>query len=307
MAQPLKIAAVFATMNRRDMAVQCVMALKEQTHPPDFVVVADNHSSDQTAEWLEAIPSLPFQLIVHRMTENLGNAGGVNEACRIAFGLGVDFTWILDDDSIPRRSALAALISEPPSPGTLRHALQIDPNTGNFTWPMWITSSSGERRLTFSQSELPNSKYISTLASWTGLFLSQRAWQQTGPVNSSLFIRGEDEEYPWRLACKGFRFEVSRDSILDHPGPLRLIHWQMRGLHFFFEPGLTSWKSHYKIRNMVWLKRAQSGRLRAIAVALTYAWATFLHDGFSKLPTVFKAAWEGWIGRLGRIKDGPPP
>lgn len=49
-----KIAAVFATMNRGHVAVACVKALAAQTSPPCRVIVADNRSSDGTAETLEA-------------------------------------------------------------------------------------------------------------------------------------------------------------------------------------------------------------------------------------------------------------
>ena len=58
---------------------------------------------------------------------------------------------------------------------------------------------------------------------------------------------------------------------MDHPGPENIVHWELLGKNFFFERGLADWKLYYKVRNMVWLKRAAGGRLRAIAMALTYA------------------------------------
>ena len=80
-----KIAAVFATMNRADTALSCVTALAAQTLAPDFVMVADNASSDETVSSLEARDNLPFALHVKRMDENVGNAG----RRRCSYGSGI--------------------------------------------------------------------------------------------------------------------------------------------------------------------------------------------------------------------------
>ena len=79
------IAAVFATMNRAETAVLCVEALAAQTIPPTLVVVTDNASSDDTFQRLRSLVDLPFEFVVHRLPENIGNAGGVRDAMEIAF------------------------------------------------------------------------------------------------------------------------------------------------------------------------------------------------------------------------------
>ena len=78
------------------------------------------------------------------------------------------------------------------------------------------------------------------------------------------------------------------------------IHRRFFGRHFFFEQGLADWKLYYKIRNMVWLKRRQSGDLRAMAMAMSYAFAAMWIDGPERLPLVWEAAKDGWRGRLGK-------
>ena len=81
------------------------LALARQARPPDLVVVADNFSTDDTVEVLENLADLPFKLVVRRLPENRGNAGGVEEAMDQAFAEGADAVWILDDDSWPREAA----------------------------------------------------------------------------------------------------------------------------------------------------------------------------------------------------------
>jgi hypothetical protein len=130
--------------------------------------------------------------------------------------------------------------------------------------------------------------------------ISKQIREQVGAVNGALFIRGEDEEYPWRISLKGYPFIGVRGAVMDHPGPDALIHWQILGKHFFFERGLPDWKLYYKIRNMVWLKRKQSGDLRAISIALTYALASVWIDSPRRLPLIGSAVRDGWAGRLGK-------
>ena len=183
MTHDLPIAVVFATMNRAEVAVNCVKALAAQTRVPEWVVVADNVSSDDTVERLEAISGLPFELIVHRMRDNRGNAGGVEEVMELAFGRGAAAVWILDDDSWPRPEALAAILTKPWDPHVVRHALQIDPETGRFTWPLQVADGKGGWRLVESLEEMPEGDFVRSRIIWTGAMVSRAVREKVGRVN----------------------------------------------------------------------------------------------------------------------------
>jgi rhamnopyranosyl-N-acetylglucosaminyl-diphospho-decaprenol beta-1,3/1,4-galactofuranosyltransferase len=296
-----RVAAIFATMNRAATAKACVLALARQTSPPEWVMVADNCSTDDTVHVLESLEDLPFTLVVHRMPENRGNAGGVEAVMERAFGEGADAVWILDDDSWPRAAALAALLDGEWDPRVVKHPLQIDPATGRFTWPLQITDGQGGWRLVRSEEELPDGPKVRSRISWTGALLPREVREQVGPVTGDLFIRGEDEEYPWRIEQAGFPQEAIRGAVMDHPGPQNLVHWQFLGKSFFFERGLADWKLYYKVRNMVWLKRKQTGNFRAIRMAAAYTIVATLIDGPRRIPLLCRAIRDGWNGRLGRM------
>ncbi|MGE9271625.1 MAG: hypothetical protein ACQKBU_12540, partial [Verrucomicrobiales bacterium] len=51
----MKVAAVFASFNRIDVAMACVERLRRQSRPIDRVVVGDNASVDGSADRLRAI------------------------------------------------------------------------------------------------------------------------------------------------------------------------------------------------------------------------------------------------------------
>jgi len=299
MSSPISVTAVFATMNRAQTAVACVLALARQTRPPERVMVADNVSSDETVAALQNLVGLPFELKVARMSENLGNAGGVREVMEMAFAGGADAVWILDDDSWPRERALEIMLENEWNPRVVRHALQVDPKTGRFTWPLIVDHGPAGWKLVWDEKQLPDGDPIRSKFSWTGALISREVRQKTGAVNGDLFIRGEDEEYPWRITRAGFNFEAIRGAVMDHPGPANLAHWKLLGKNFFFERGLADWKLYYKVRNMVWLKRQQSGSIKAAKMALTYSLAAFVLEGPMRIPVLLRAIRDGWRGKLG--------
>ncbi len=288
-------------MNRSATVTECVRALARQTRPPDHVIVADNVSTDPTVHDLESLPNLPFPLTVHRMASNRGNAGGVEEAMALAFAKGANAVWILDDDSWPRPPALEALLGPGWSPKVVRHAIQICPESQRLTWPLPVRNGDKSWRLIWTTGELPPGDYIPTRASWTGALVSKEVFAAVGPVNGELFIRGEDEEYPWRIEQAGFSFEAAIKATMDHPGPAKMIHWRFLGRSLFLERSLVDSKLYYKVRNMVWLKRKQAGNLEATLMALAYVGGVTALDGPARLPMLAKAIWHAWRDRLGPL------
>ena len=294
-----RVAAVFACYNRRDTAVECVRRLMVQTHPLDRVIVADNASTDGSGE---AMRSLGWEALeVLDIGDNLGNAGGVQAAMEHAFAQGMDAVWILDDDSWPRPDALQEMLRHPWRDDTVIHPLQEDPATGRFTWPLQVIADNGAISLIHSRSELPEGALVRSRGVWTGAMIPKKVRDGAGPVRGELFIRGEDEEYPWRLEKAGFSTYAVTTAIMDHPGPKDLVEWRFLGRRLFLERGLADWKLHYKVRNMVWLKRQQAGSAGGFAMALAYALCVAKIDGPQRLPLVWRAVRAGWTGKLGRL------
>ena len=291
------IAAVFASYNRREIALECVRRLRSQTRPPEMVVIADNASSDGSAEALRALDWNAVEVL--ETGGNFGNAGAVQRAMDHAFAKGADAVWILDDDSWPRAGALAAML-EGWNPDVVCHPLQEDPKTGRFTWPLQVVASEGPAKLVWEAGELPAGDRVRSRGVWTGALISKRIREATGPVNGDLFIRGEDEEYPWRIERAGFSTEAVVAAVMDHPGPPEMVRWRLLGKNLMLERGLVDWKLYYKVRNMVWLKRRQSGRLAALLMALAYLVGIARVDGAHRLPLLGLAIRDGWQGRLGR-------
>jgi rhamnopyranosyl-N-acetylglucosaminyl-diphospho-decaprenol beta-1,3/1,4-galactofuranosyltransferase len=102
-----RVTAVVVTWNRRDLLAESLAAVQAQTVQPDRVVVVDNASTDGTTNLLAA--EFP-DLTVVRLRHNTGGAGGFAAGIRAALTAGCDLVWLLDDDTVPRRGALEALL-----------------------------------------------------------------------------------------------------------------------------------------------------------------------------------------------------
>lgn len=101
-----RVAVVVVTYNRLEFLKRCVDSLHKQTVPCDILVV-DNASTDETAQWLESQTDIFF----HNTGSNLGGAGGFHYGMRWAVEANYDYLWVMDDDCFPKTDALEKLLS----------------------------------------------------------------------------------------------------------------------------------------------------------------------------------------------------
>lgn len=103
----VKASIVIPVFNKADLTKQCLTELARVTEDVSYeVIVVDNNSSDETAEFL---PSLSGDIQVITNPENFGFAKACNQGAAVAKGKYVVF---LNNDTIPRPDWLASLIRE---------------------------------------------------------------------------------------------------------------------------------------------------------------------------------------------------
>ncbi len=103
-----KVCAVVVTHNRLALLRECLSALEAQTRRPDRVLLVDNASTDGTGDALRA--EFPAVELVS-LPDNRGGAGGFQAGLEAAQAGEEEWFWLMDDDTIARSDALAALLA----------------------------------------------------------------------------------------------------------------------------------------------------------------------------------------------------
>lgn len=321
--------AVFTHYSRPEASLTCLCRLLAQTRPPEGIVIVNNNGPADPALDLfrraaaDAGRSETLRLL--QMERNLGNAGGCAAGLDYSFSApGVDYVWMLDDDSWPRPDALEALLGVSADAGALcalpfiRMAMVVDPARGDeLSWPLSARDTHDDAepwRHIARRADLPSGESIPSRGGWLGALYPRRLWEEAGGPTAALFIRGEDEEYPLIARQAGFRFVTVASSLLEHPSPpAPLLRYDFDGKCFFYEPGMAVGRFYYKARNWAWLqRRAHPGspllRLLACGAYVILAFNAMLQTGeFSprRVYTLFRALHNGFYGRLRPYEHQP--
>ncbi|MFC4556050.1 glycosyltransferase family 2 protein [Georgenia faecalis] len=241
----MRVAAVVVTYNRMALLEQTLEALEHQTRPVDHIVIIDNASTDGTDDYLAArTPGVPTT--VRRMKENTGGAGGFSTGTELAYGLGMDAIWLMDDDTVPQADALGPLVRDLEDAETRLGAMPsfacslvlwkdgslCEMNTPEPTWD-WARPLTQGAPYTLMKS-----------CSFVSCLVTREAVHAVGLPSANFFIWYDDAEYTQRLSK--FRPGIFvPDSKVNHLLP------QNRGVNFGDVNEGNVWKFEYGVRNQI--------------------------------------------------------
>lgn len=101
----LDVAIVVVTYKRSQLLRVLLDSITRLQTPPSWVVVVDNHSEDDTGEVIESFRERlgrradgRDRLVHAPQEENTGGSGGFSAGVRIAYDLGAEWLWLMDDD-----------------------------------------------------------------------------------------------------------------------------------------------------------------------------------------------------------------
>jgi rhamnopyranosyl-N-acetylglucosaminyl-diphospho-decaprenol beta-1,3/1,4-galactofuranosyltransferase len=236
-----RVVVVVVTFERLALLRESLAAIGAQTRPPDVVVVVDNASSDGTSDAV-TVEHPDADLV--RLGRNTGGAGG--------FAVGIDravtrhradLVWVMDDDTVPEPSALAALLDtrvRAPGPAPALVASRVVWDDGrdhpmNTPRPYPLTGP-GRRRAAAAVGCVPVRS-----ASFVSVLLDADAVRAVGPPIADYFLWNDDFEFTTRL----LRGRVG----LWCPASV-VVHRTRRFGATDVDPGP---RFYYEVRNKVWL------------------------------------------------------
>lgn len=331
-----RVCAVVVTFNRKDLLIECLESLKNQSYSLDGIYVIDNASTDGTEtllldkEYIAEIPPVNhsttwskcydiknalngnnIELKYIRLSRNTGGAGGFYEGVKRAYEDGYDWLWIMDDDSEPVGDALEKLspylgeddisalsgVVTAPDGEILPHRGYRDFNS----FSNYFTVKEVDTETIKNQREI-----LIDDASFVGILVNRKSIEKIGFPKKELFIYRDDTEYSIRLRNVG-RILLITDSVILHKenkSSNNLMGRKIRQIKYE-----NYWLFYFEIRNHIWLLNKYRRPLLYLWIMITVSWLIrtldillFDDHKFKRMDLVTKAYIAGLKGNFDNEK-----
>lgn len=204
--------ALIVTYNRLEKLKKCIDNLLHVDAIQNIFII-NNHSTDDTQEFLNNLEINNKRIVVFNLEKNLGGAGGFNYGLKkyMLFGSS-EYIWVMDDDTIPNVESLNKMLVEfIKVPSEKRGYV-----TGRVVW------RDGKDALMNIPIRKDTSKTYSDQflelesASFVGILFSKNAIYKVGYPILDFFIWGDDVEYTQRITKFGLLGIQVKDAIILH-------------------------------------------------------------------------------------------
>ena len=207
-------AIVIVTFKRQDLLSGLLDSILELTVPVWRVVVVDNENSAQTAGIVAAFAKKADALwgatdddpdanggtsraVYAPQEENTGGAGGFSEGVRIAYELGAEWFWVMDDDVAVEPDGLEKLARWSEESDAIM-GLRRDFDDGHFFWQHRFWPALAIYNPLSRDGWRPGERYkLCNVLCFEGSFFSRRVVQKIGLPDARFFIYLDD-------ACYGY-------------------------------------------------------------------------------------------------------
>lgn len=213
------IGAVVVTYNRKELVLECLNAILNQSLNVDEIILIDNNSTDGTFSYLEENKIfLNEKILYKKLDENIGGSGGFFEGMKIAREKKFDWVWIMDDDTIPEKDCLNNLIQA---------STKIDGKISFLASTIYGINNEFMNvpaiNLTNDSNGYPTwYKYLKQgivsikEATFVSLLINGKAIEKCGLPIKDYFIWGDDTEYTNRIVKNFGEAYFVGDSIAIH-------------------------------------------------------------------------------------------
>ena len=231
-----RTAIIVVSWNHGRFLPECFRAVEKALIPEGAarLMIVDNNSSDGTPELIRrellsadgSATSDGFPAIFFDNKENLGFAGGNNQAMRRSIADGDKYVYLLnpDTEAVPGFLEEAVRVMESdPAIGIVQSRLMLHPRTdllnsyGNEIHFLGFGYAGGEsmRRDDPAAAAKLVVRDIA-YASGDGMLIRTSLLSKIGLLDEELFAYHEDLEFSWRARLAGFRVVLAPDSVVRH-------------------------------------------------------------------------------------------
>lgn len=290
------ICAVIVTYNRKELLLNCLTALKNQTYVVDHIVVVDNASKDGTVEFLRDrgwVDSDKFTLI--SLTENLGGSGGFYTGTKYAYEQGFDYVWLMDDDGYPAPNCLEKLNPYFSDESYIGPMVLDTENKDKLSFALRIPNTID---VIDAYSEIPETLKASNLIKnivvpFNGTLIARKLIEKMGFIEKDYFVWGDEKEYTIRAVKAKAEVMTVVDALFYHPAMSSLSTPMFFG-KLRFNQANSDLKLYCFCRNNIATFAKHHGIAYVLAFWLKTTWFfAFTKPSLSKLNFTWRAMWHG--------------
>ncbi|MGX1701292.1 glycosyltransferase family 2 protein [Microbacterium sp. NPDC055357] len=199
---PASATIAVVTFNRSGLLTRLLESIERMEPKPGHVVIVDNASSDDTTEVVESFRArIGTDLVYRRLDTNTGGSGGFSEGMRVAFELGSEWIWLMDDDVEVLPDGLAKMGRWAPRFKSIQ-GRRYDYDGSEFYWQYRIAERLGIP-IPFAPSKFDASGFKEMNSGcFEGMFIHRDIVEQIGLPDPRFFIYWDDQTYGWLASRK---------------------------------------------------------------------------------------------------------
>ncbi len=284
----MKTASVIVTYNRKKLLAENVMEQLSQSLKPDLIIIIDNHGNDNTKEYLESNNVIRDGVKYFYLDENIGGAGGFSYGVNVAYEMGADFIWLMDDDGRPANNNTFENI--------MTKAHELYANNKKIMINSLVICE--ENKFSFT---LMGHKYISeiihlakdglfldAISPFNGTLISRELVSEIGMPRKDFFIKGDEAEYTMRARNADAFIATVINSVYYHPSaPEGVME--------------APWKEYYRSRNYTYMYYQNKKRIKAFALCILRVYSCIkLKTDKQTLLMIIRGYRDGKKGKLGK-------
>lgn len=253
-----KIAAIVVTYNRKELLIQCLNHILQQTFKPAAIYIIDNASTDGTDLLLREkkfcssnsdgkVVLNDVNIIYLKLSENSGGAGGFYMGMKTANETGIyDALWVMDDDGVPEKNCLYYLASNLPDFDYIASTVLSIEDRNSLAFPY------KGKILGYSEfKEYAKDNLVKKFACpMNGILYSRKLLDIVGYPIPNLFIWGDEQNLNLRCISAGFEPITDIRAIHYHPKCKDVYKKSMFDRRIVFVPQL--WKGYCQYRNFIY-------------------------------------------------------
>lgn len=250
----LDVSIIIVNYNTLKVTQDCLDSIFEKTAGIQFeVILVDNASTDGSREVLSKDPRLTY--IYNKVNGGFGYAN--NRGMEVAKG---KYFFLLNSDTLLVNNAVKEFYdyAEAHDPKTIYGCYLQGPDgsyRGSFHYFPAFTIKAFLHRLIHRQNYVPDYKnHEVECICGADMFVPRIAYEDCGGFDENIFLYGEEGEWQYRMARKGYR-----RFILHEP---KIIHLEGKSLTVSPQKQKIKWQSHFYVlrkymhRPTYWLARA---------------------------------------------------